>query len=204
MKTASRFIALIPTYKSVADFVENGRVIVSLMTGNAHVPDPTPPLSTVTSHLDILAESQKAVGKGGTAATHQRDLDFAVSSSDLRLLLAYVQNRADNNLVEAEKIITSTGFKIAKKGSRSKDTIAVKYGKIPRSVVLEAKALQRPVVYRWQMSTNQQDWTDLPESFESRSTVEGLTAGTVHAFRLRTLTRKGLSAWSDPITIVAH
>jgi hypothetical protein len=71
-------------------------------------------------------------------------------------------------------------------------------------VVLDAKALPQPVQYRWQMSTDQATWTDLPESFITKSTVEGLTPATLYSFRLKTVTRKGPSEWSQPVTILAH
>lgn len=70
--------------------------------------------------------------------------------------------------------------------------------------MLDARALRRPVQYRWQMSTDQQAWTDLPESFNASTTVEGLTAATIYYFRLRTLTKKGASDWSAPVSIIAH
>lgn len=54
------------------------------------------------------------------------------------------------------------------------------------------------------MSTDQATWTDLPESFITKSTVEGLTPATLYSFRLKTVTRKGPSEWSQPITILAH
>jgi len=62
----------------------------------------------------------------------------------------------------------------------------------------------KPVYYRWQMSTDQQTWTDLPETFRTKSVVEDLVPATVYSFRLRTVTNNGPSEWSPPVTIVAH
>jgi hypothetical protein len=56
-------------------------------------------------------------------------------------------------------------------------------------VVLDAKALPKPVHDRWQMSTDQTTWTDLPESFLTNSIVEGMAPATVYSFRLKTMTR---------------
>ena len=71
-------------------------------------------------------------------------------------------------------------------------------------MVLDAKALPKPVHDRWQMSTDQTTWTDLPGSFLTKSIVEGLAPATVYSFRLKTVTRKGPSEWSQPVTILAH
>ncbi|HZF55621.1 MAG TPA: fibronectin type III domain-containing protein [Polyangiaceae bacterium] len=71
-------------------------------------------------------------------------------------------------------------------------------------MVLDAKALPQPVQYRWQMSTDQQTWTDLPETFRTKSVVKGLVPATIYSFRLRTVTNNGPSEWSPPVSIIAQ
>ncbi len=93
---------------------------------------------------------------------------------------------------------------VGKPRSRTKLPVNVKHGDAPGRVVLDAKALPQPVQYRWQMSTDQATWTDLPECFITKSTVEGLTPATLYSFRLKTVTRNGPSEWSQPVTILAH
>jgi len=89
-------------------------------------------------------------------------------------------------------------------GSRIKLPVDVKHGDAPGKVVLDAKALPRPVQYRWQLSTDQEMWTDLPDTFKTKSVVAGLVPATVYSFRLQTVTRNGPSEWSPPVTSVAH
>ena len=122
----------------------------------------------------------------------------------MRLLKAYVQSVADANAAESESIIKSVGMDVGQNSSRTKPTIAVKQGKAPGSVVLEAKALPRPVQYRWQMSTDQKTWTDLPETFKAKTTIYGLTPATVYSFRLRTVTNDGPSDWSVVVSTIVH
>ena len=71
-------------------------------------------------------------------------------------------------------------------------------------MVLDAKALPKPVHYRWQMSTDQTTWTDLPGSFLTKSIVEGLAPATVYSCRLKTMTRNSPSEWSPPVTMMAY
>ena len=88
--------------------------------------------------------------------------------------------------------------------ARTKLPVSAKYGNAPGRVVLDAKALPKPVQYRWQMSTDQETWTDLFESFTTKKTVEDLVPATVYSFRLQTVTKNGLSEWSPPVTIMVH
>jgi hypothetical protein len=88
--------------------------------------------------------------------------------------------------------------------TRTKLPINVNHGAAPGRVVLDAKALPKPVHYRWQMSTDQTTWTDLPGSFLTKSIVEGLAPATVYSFRLKTMTRNSPSEWSPPVTMMAY
>ena len=54
------------------------------------------------------------------------------------------------------------------------------------------------------MSTDQKTWTDLPETFKTRTTVEGLLPATVYSFRLRTVTNNGPSEWSSSVSVLAQ
>jgi hypothetical protein len=93
---------------------------------------------------------------------------------------------------------------VAKQRTWTKPPIVAKHGDAPGKVVLDAKALPKPVQYRWQMSTDQQTWTDLGETFKTKTIVEGLVPATFYSFRLRTVTNSGPSDWSAPVTIIAH
>ena len=93
---------------------------------------------------------------------------------------------------------------VAKPRTRTKLPTSAKHGGAPGRVVLDTRALPKPVQYRWQMSTDQKTWTDLPETFTTKTTVEGLVPATVYSFRLRTVTRNGSSEWSSPVTVVTQ
>ena len=79
------------------------------------------------------------------------------------------------------------------------------YGKVPGRIVLACQAT-RGAAYHWQMSmgTDPKAWSDLPETVRATLTVDGLTPATTCAFRLRTLTKDGLSDWSGVVTTIAH
>jgi hypothetical protein len=204
MKKILRIIATFPEGRQVAAYLTLCRLVIAMMTNNTRLLNPTVALSLVEAHLDKLETDQELAGKGSMGAAEQRDVSLGVVHNDMRMLKAFVQSVADSNINEAEAIIRSAGMGVAKRRVRNKQAVAAKQGKAPGGVVLHAKALPPPVQYRWQMSTDQKSWTDLPETFFASTTVEGLTAATVYYFRLRTVTPDGTSEWSVVVNIIVH
>ena len=134
----------------------------------------------------------------------ERDVALCHAHGLVTVLKAYVQSVANGAGEKAEAIVQSAGMDVGKPRARTKPAVGVRYGNAPGKVVLDAKALPQPVQYHWQMSHDQETWTDLPETFKTKTVLEGLTRATVYSFRLRTVTNHGLSEWSSPVTIVAH
>ena len=204
MNTLPHSIAVFPHNKQVPLYLTNCRLVVTMIAGNKNLPTPTPPLAQLTAHLDLLEAAEELARKGGMGAVEQRDVALAVVRNDMRLLKAYVQSVADANATEAESLIKSAGMDVTKKRTRTKPPVEARRGKAPGTVVIEAKALPPPVQYRWQMSTDQNTWTDLPETFKAKVTVSGLTPVTVYHFRFRTVTNDGLSSFSVVASIIVH
>lgn len=205
MNAINTFIAVLPmSTQNVPRYLTGGRLIISMMTGNASFPAPTPPLSDVSASLDTLEVSEELARKGGKGVVKQRDVALRTVHNKMTVLKAYVQSTANAEPDKGEAIILSAGMNVAKPRTRIKLPTSAKHGNAPGRVVLDAKALPKPVQYRWQMSTDQTTWTDLPETFKTRTTVEGLVPAMVYSFRLRTVTKNGPSEWSPPVTIMAH
>jgi hypothetical protein len=205
MKSIGTVIAVLPELPhNVSRYLTGCRVIVTRMTGNPHFPAPTPPLSEVSANLDALEAKEELARTGGKGMAQERDVALRKAHGTMTMLKAFVQRVANAEPEQAEAIVHSAGMNVGKPRSRTKLPVNVKHGDAPGRVVLDAKALPQPVQYRWQMSTDQATWTDLPESFITKSTVEGLTPATLYSFRLKTVTRKGPSEWSQPVTILAH
>src|SRR5262249_13196227 len=91
MRTLPRSIAVFPEIKQVSQYVTACRLIVTMMTGNKNVPNPMPPLSQVSAHLDTLKAAEELAGQGGKGTAPQRDVELSVVRNDMRLLRAYVQ-----------------------------------------------------------------------------------------------------------------
>jgi hypothetical protein len=205
MSAIATVITVLPERtKSVSRYLASCRLIITMMTGNTSFPEPTPPLSVVSAKLDNLAAREELARRGGKGAVAERDVALREAHIDMTMLKAYVQSAANAAPEQAEAIIHSAGMNVAKQRTWTKLPIEAKHGDAPGKIVLDAKALPKPVQYRWQMSTDQQTWTDLRETFKTKTIVEGLAPATFYSFRLQTVTNSGPSDWSPPVTIIAH
>jgi hypothetical protein len=205
MNAIPTIIAVLPeSPEHVPRYLARCRLIVTMMTGNANFPSPTPTLAEVSAGLDSLEAQEELAQKGGKGMVQLRDVELRKSHNNMTMVKGYVQGVANKHPEEAEAIIHSAGFNTAKPRVRTKLPTSAKHGDGPGKVVLDTKALPKPVQYRWQMSTDQETWTDVAETFMTKTTVEGLVPATVYSFRLRTVTKSGPSDWSSPVTIVTH
>lgn len=204
MSTIYRYFAALNAARSCPQYVKQCRAIVARMTGNANFASPTPALSQVSTHVDALDAAEQATHKGPPAATADRDAKLLTVRSDMRQLKAYVQSVADANVADSQVIIESAGMSVTKQAFKTKPDLAVKHGKVPTTVNLHAKASERRASYQWQMSTDQQTWTDLPATVTAATSATGLTPATIYYFRYRTLTVPGLSDWSTIVSVIAH
>jgi hypothetical protein len=189
---------------NVPRYLMGCRSVVTMMTNNQNFPAPMPPLSEVSTYLDTLEAREELARTRGKGMAQQRNIALRRAHTTMTLLRAYAQSVANAEPGQAEAILLSAGMNIGKPRTRTKLPVEVRHGGAVGEVVLDARALPPPVQYRWQMSTDQQTWTDLPETFRTKSVVKGLVPATVYSFRLRTVTNNGPSEWSPPVSIIAQ
>jgi hypothetical protein len=172
------------------------------MTGNALLPQPVPPLATVSADLAAYeaAEATALTRVKGAAVT--RNEKYLALHSDLQHLMAYVQSVADANPANAQSIIESAGFAVRKTTSHPKGPITVTAGPVPGAVKLVAKASSTRASYEWQFSTDQKTWTNAPSTLQAKAAIVGLTSGTVYSFRFRGVTKDGEGAFSQVVQIL--
>lgn len=205
MNAIPTIVAVLPeSPQNVPRYLTSCHLILTMMTGNTNFPEPAPPLSEVSSEVDKLAACEELARKGGKGMVQERNVALRKTHSKMTVLKAFVQAVANEDPERAEAIIHSAGMNVAKPRTRTKLPIQARLGEGHGRVVLDAKALPKPVQYRWQMSTDQETWTDVAETFATKTTVKGLVPSTVYSFRLRTVTKSGPSEWSQPVTIRAQ
>jgi hypothetical protein len=178
--------------------------VATAMTGNAFFPSPTPPLATFEADIAALLSAEAVVLGGAKGATETRDIKLRAVKYDLEHLRAYVQQVADADPSTAEAVIQSAGMSVKRVGSRSKDALAAKPGKVSGSVELVARAASHRASYEWQYSTDQKVWNNAPSTLSANTEVTGLVAGTTYFFRVRPVTKAGEGDYTQVVSLIVQ
>jgi hypothetical protein len=178
--------------------------VVESMTGNAHLPNPTPPLATVTADIEALQAAEVAAQSRAKGSADARDLPLQKVVGDLHSLAGYVQSVADANPAEAVAIITSAGFGTHPHGVHAAPDISAHMG-VGGLVMLRAHAVGRHAAYEWQQSADGgKTWTNLPSTTTAHTSVAGLAFAQSFSFRVRGNVGTTTGDWTDPVTILIH
>ena len=182
-----------------------GRHVVQKMSNNPWFVNVTPPLATVTTHLDTLEVSEaKAKGKGkGTASS--RDLDKKVVVDDMNGLKAFAQGVVNQNAAQGLAIIESAGMFAKKRTKRQKAELAARMGAVPGEIMVQAKAVKRGAAYEWQCSTDGgKTWVPMGTTTVAHTTLLGAAMGSTVWFRFRTTRKAATSEWSQLVSLFVH
>ena len=177
--------------------------LIAGLTGNAHVPNPSPPIATLSSLLATYEAAETATAARTKGTVGARNAARSALVSALKAEVATIQVAADADPDNAEAIITSTSLRVRKTPDRTKAPFAVKQGAASGSAALAVKAAGPRASYDWQTSVDGgKTWTDLPSTTSAKTTVAGLPVATTVQFRFRSLTPKGQGDWSQPIGLL--
>jgi hypothetical protein len=203
MSTIVRALAVLLLPSRVADLIILANRIVASMTGNAYFPSPPRQLSDVVDDILALSLAATAAGTRTRGAVQARNVKRSVVISDLQALQAYVQQIADLDTGgEAEVIIQSAGMSVHKRTPRTKAPLEARQGGVSGMVLIIAKALAFRASYQWQWSSDKTSWSSLPPTLAARTSVSGLTAGTVYYFRFKGLLKTGETDWSQIVSLL--
>lgn len=197
-----RIIAVLKLSKKVAQAIQQARLIVQSMTGNANFPTPSPALNTVSGHIDDLENAQLAALTRAQGTVEARNAALLVVAEDLRDLTFYVQTIADANPANSEAIIESAGLTVKRVTPRAPVEFEAKNSTISGTVLLKAKAVEGRCSHDWQVSINGNQWTALPSTIQAKTTADGFTPGSRQYFRHRLVTKDGPQAWSQPFSLI--
>jgi hypothetical protein len=67
---------------------------------------------------------------------------------------------------------------------------------------MERRILPALANNEWQYGTDGKTWTTAPVTLTAKTTIEGLTPGTLYYFRYRPVTKLGEGDWSAIVTLV--
>jgi hypothetical protein len=183
------------------DRIAYAKHIAACMAGSPWFPTPPVPIATLLAHIAELDAAQVSTLSGAHGTASARDAKLLVVHDDLKQLQTYVQTVAVGHGEDAEAVVASSGMSVKQSSGPSKPVFSVKQGKRSGSVRLSVRHPGIVASFDWQSSTDGIHWVDRERTVHAKLDVDGLTPGTRYAFRYRTLTRAGLSDWSDPIVL---
>jgi hypothetical protein len=204
MATIIRVLVALLLPKSVPALIKRAQGVVAALTNNAAFPSPTPPLATVTAHINTLATMEVAAGTRASGTAAARDDQLRIVVADLHQLKGYVQAVADQNPESAAALITSAGMSTRKAPVRSKAPLAIKQGPVSGSIALVAKAAAKRAAYAWQWSLDQKTWTTLPDTLQAKTTASGFTPGVMVYARSRAVLATGEGDWSQVVCLIVR
>ncbi len=171
-----------------------------VLLGNQNFQSPDPPLSVFKQHITEYSDAQTKAGSKAKGTAKARNAKRKQVKTDLHHLRDYIQSVAEkaDSPADAAALITSVFLSIKKSATRNKAELAARNTGISGQVLLDAKAIAPETTYFFEFSTDQKNWSRVPETMKCKTIVSGLTPATTYYFRFRALSRKGKTATSDP------
>jgi hypothetical protein len=201
-QSTARSLVALNLEKPVPALITQATNFVTRMTGNPYFPTPTPNLALIATAIGTLQTSEAAAVsriKGAASARNQKRKELVALLEQLR---TYVQTVADADEANGPAIIESAGFSLRKKAAHKPRVFSAKPG--PNSGVAEvvtASAGHR-ASYDWQYSADGgKTWVVLTSTLQAKTTVTGLTPGSVVVFKYRAVTKSGATDWSQPVSL---
>jgi len=214
-KSAIKRVLVILNMKNIrriGDFITKAKLIRKLMLGNAYFPSPPVALADGgTFDNDIkaleLAEVNAQTRAKGTAET--RDLKKSIVLNDMHLLQGYVQSIADGNPVQAETIVSGSGFEMKIAAARSKNEFSAVNTKVSGTIKLIVNVKKvtggnKRASFKWQKSSDNIIWMELPTTLKGSTLVSALTPATYMYFRFLVVLKDGESSWSEPVKVLVN
>ncbi len=189
---------------SIPMLLVEGQSLVDKMIASSWFPGTTSQTTAAQTAITALDAAAATAQSGTPADTQAMYVCAETTRVKIRVLLLTVDTVAINNPSNSLAIISAAGLQAKRTGSRNIQTIAVKAGTDPGSVVVRVKAHKR-FSYKIQMqkgnSVEPTGWVDVTVTTVVSIPVAGLAPLTQYWFRVALI--KGLSqgAYSNPVSI---
>lgn len=188
-----------------------GLTVITAMTANPNFETPVPALADVQLVVDDFHEKLSATRKGSPLNTSEKNYSRQTVEGELKKLAFYVNTVADGEL----HIVLSSGFP-ARKLRSSLDIPAVperlhlsdtqQSGQLRLAFDSVKHAWEYEYTYATEVGVNGEPlWGDVLTTTDSRNNVIApLEAGSICRVRVRSRNGKGLSDWSESISLMAR
>jgi hypothetical protein len=196
---------------TIPEKIARSQQIVAALTDNPNFNAPHPPLAQVSAAINELetatnaAQAARQEAKAKTAAQNAREdaLDKIMTQ-----LVAHVESIAGDD----QQLIMSAGLDVRTAAAPAAATLPA-----PPALTATAgdhegeidlswdtvRGARSYVVERSPDPPTESSWTHAAVSTRSQTTIEHLTSGTRHWFRVAAVTATGQSGWSNPAMKIA-
>lgn len=195
----------------IGDFQNKVKLIRKSMDGNTFFP--TPPVTVAVNgvldtDIKALDATQTVVltrAKGTAAA---RDVSKQTVLNEIHNLQGYVQSIADTTPAKAIQIVQSSGFDVKMVTPHSKSDFSAKNTKVKGEVKLMVNVKKvtggKKGFFKWQISTDNINWKELPSTTKGNTPVPALTHAVTYYFRFLVVLQTGESGWSAAIDLLVN
>jgi hypothetical protein len=187
------------------DLIAFTRNVVTLTTGNAQYPTPSPALTVITTAVNALETAVHDALDGGKIAIATRNAARAEMLSLLRQLASYVTGNCNADLVA----LLGSGFEAVKAPAPvgvlpAPANLRLNITGISGELFLRFDRVQNAANYSVQVATNPDGpWQEQDLSTSTRVTINGLTPGKVYWVRAAANGTAGQSGWGGPANAMA-
>lgn len=188
-----------------------GLTVITAMTANPHFETPSPTLADVQTAVDDFHNKLTNTKKGSPLNTSEKNYSRQFLEAELKKLAFYVNTTAGGAL----HIVLSSGFPV-KQLPTSIDIPStperLRLSDTPQSgqIRLHFNSVKNAWEYEYSYATESDEsgqplWGDILASTTSRNNVIApLQPGSICRVRVRSRNGKGVSDWSEPVSLIVR
>ncbi len=185
------------------DLLLRAKAILQAITGNVYFTSPTPTLVAVTSAIAALDLAITVATKRAPGSVAARRATQQALVQLLNHLGDYVKLIAESQPDLAATIVASAGMYIVGRKGRAKAPFAATWGPGTGEAILNALLGKGGrATHYWQFSTDQKNWTSVPDTDRATTTITGLTSGQLYYFRHALMRRNVKTDWSQIVSLL--
>jgi hypothetical protein len=197
-----RIIAALAEPRRIHEYLTYARFVAESVAADPLFASPRPPIDVVLADIAALgAATVESLSRAAGARAARQEIALRVHS-ELMSLRSYVQQVADEHPGEEATVIARAGMNVKNARGPSKPPFEAKRLEVSGSVHLYARAARGRASYEWQYAKGEDAWLFAPPTVRADATLHGLVRGAVYFFRYRTVTKEGVSAWSQRVSLV--
>jgi hypothetical protein len=195
-----RVIAALAEPRTIHEYVAYARFLAESVAADPIFASPRPPIAVLLDDVAALGAATVAALSREAGKRSARQARALQVHNGLMTLARYVQQVADEHPGEEAVIIARAGMRVKNARGPSKPTFEAKQLPVSGAVHLFARAAKSRASYEWQYSTDEEHWLSGAPTVRADATLHGLAYGTVYFFRYRTVTKEGVSDWSQIVS----